>query len=167
MAPQIICHYTFFSNEINPLGGLTILAFIAIWFFFIIRIWIGDKRENNKIKVARQIKKADFTSRAESILSRRNPSDPILEKIQLNYNWHRWFVKGYVEAAEQGNCYSAYNAPIKAESEFTLDEWQKYQRLYYSDKPNDSDFFGGDKEMALKAYFLGHLHGLDLYKAIH
>lgn len=163
----ILCHYTFFSNEVSRLGSLVMLIFIAICFIFAIRIWFGNKIDNHKYNDAQKRRRCILTSNANALLSKRSSNDTVLERIEKNSNWRDWFIKGYLEGAEHGNCYFSPNAPIKPESEFTLEEWQDYQKLQTSHIADDSQYFGGNKGMALDAFFLGHKHGLALYQSQH
>lgn len=159
----IICHYTFFSNEINPVLSFLMLLGMGIFLLFAIYIWIGNKVDDHKLH--KKIKKENdsLTLEAEGLINLNSSSNEILKKIRYNYNWKNWFIKGYIEGVKDGN---RYHDPInykKWDYVYTIDEWEEFHRILLSHIKENSEYFGGDKEIALQAYFLGHKYGNDKF----
>lgn len=60
--------------------------------------------------------------------------------------------------------YYGYSEPMKRKSDFTIEEWEKYQVISMDLVKDDSEYVGGNKEMALYALFEGHKFGLQRFE---
>ncbi|WP_300301735.1 hypothetical protein [uncultured Muribaculum sp.] len=156
---HIICHYTFFSNEINPFAAFIMLLLMTIFLIFGIRIWIGNKVDDYKLNKETRKREDSLAEEAEYILSHESIRDEKLDIIKHTYNWKNWFIKGYIEGATNGNSFHSPFAPYKPKSEFTVEEWKDFRTQQMQHIKEDSDYFGGDKKTALYAYFIGHMFG--------
>ncbi len=136
---------------------------MGIFLLFAIYIWIGNKVDNNKLN--KEIKQENdlLTIEAENIINSNSSSDKKINQIRYNYNWKSWFIKGYIEGAKDGN---RFYDPINYREwnyKYTIEEWESFHRSSMAHIKDNSDYFGGNKEIALYAYFLGHKFGNDRY----
>lgn len=165
MNSSILCHYTFHSNEVSPIGAIIMLSLMGIFIVIGIRFWIGDKVDDYKLNKERKNRESYLTDEAETILSSEINHDEKLRQIKYKYNWKNWFIKGYIDGATWGNMIFG---PLpsylkKPSSEITLEEWEDYQKIYMKHIKEDSDYFGGNKDIALYGFFIGHRYGYDRY----
>ncbi|MBD5233785.1 MAG: hypothetical protein HDS65_06335 [Bacteroidales bacterium] len=160
---NIICHYTFHSNELNPVLSFLMLVGMGIFLLFAIYIWIGNKVDDYKLN--KEIKKENdlFTIDAENIINSNFSSDKKLNQIRSNYNWKSWFIKGYIEGVKYGNRFYDPNNYREWNYKYTIEEWESFHQSSMTHIKDNSDYFGGNKEIALYAYFLGHKFGNDRY----
>lgn len=164
MLENIICHYTFHSNEISPVGAFFMLLFMGIFLIVAIRIWIGNKVDDYKLNKEIKTRDAYLAEEAEQYLSSLYATNEKIRRIKQTYNWKNWFIKGYREGAVSYNSHHRTSGPYKPINEFTLEEWEKYQTLSMQHIKENSDYFGGNKEMAIYAYFYGHKLGSKRYE---
>ena len=82
MLNYIICHYTFHSNEISPVGAFFMLLFMGIFIIVGIRIWIGNKVDDYKLNKEIKNRDAILAEEAEQHLSSLYYTN---EKIGVNY----------------------------------------------------------------------------------
>lgn len=154
---QIICHYTFYSNELNPFLSALMLLGMGIFFLFAIYIWIGNKVDDHKLNKKIKEENDSLSLEAEDLIA----SDEKLRSIRYNYNWKNWFIKGYIEGVKDGNRFHDPVTYRKWDYVYTIEEWESHHRSSMSHIKDNSDYFGGNKEIALYAYFLGHKLGND------
>lgn len=159
---QIICHYTFFSNEVNPISTILMLLTMGIFGLFAIRIWIGNRIDDIKTKARLKERNSKLIEEAKEILEHDRKNNEKIRQVRSSINHTDWFFKGYISGATNGNDYGASFLRVST-SEITVQEWEKYQSGMMSHIKEDSDYFGGNKEMALYAYFEGHKYGLKRY----
>ena len=140
------------------------LLFMGIFIIVAIRIWIGNKIDD--YKYSSEIKNRDsyLSKEALSLISNEAKSNDKFKQINGRYNWQQWFIKGYIQGATNGNYYYGYSGPLKRKSDFSLEEWEKYQVISMDLVKDDSEYVGGNKEMALYALFEGHKLGLQRFE---
>lgn len=127
-----------------------------------IRIWIGNKIDDRKLTVKLAERDLALMEEAKEILNCEGKNNEKLRDIQFSMNHKDWFFKGYISGATHGNLY--FGTFIKKNiSEITVQEWENYQSAQMSHIKEDSDYFGGNKEKALYAYFEGHKYGYKRY----
>ena len=159
MSLSIFCYYTS-SNDINPIGAFLMLLFMGIFIIVAIRIWIGNKIDDYKYSLEIKYRDSYLSEEALSIINNEAKSNDKFKQIKGKYTWQQWFIKGYIKGATDGNYYYGYSGPLKRKSDFTLEEWEKYQVISMDLVKDDSEYVGGNKEMALYALFEGHKFGL-------
>ena len=102
---QIICHYTFFSNEVHPVASFLMLLFMGIIGLVAIRIWIGNKIDDRKLTVKLAERDLALMEEAKEILNCEGKNNEKLRDIQFSMNHKDWFFKGYISGATHGNLY--------------------------------------------------------------
>ena len=158
----ITCYYTN-SNELNPVGVFVTLLSMVVFIIFAIVIWTGNKVNDYKYNQEKQHIEKYLTDEALKILHSESKVNAQFNKIWYTTNWRQWFVKGYIHGARNYNRYYSPYAPSKKTSEFTIDEWEDYELQTMQHIKFNSDYFGGNKEIAIFAFFQGHKYGCIRY----
>ncbi len=159
MLLSIFCYYTS-SNDINPIGAFLSLIFMGIFIVVAIRIWIGNKIDDHKLSIQLKNRDTYLTQEASKIIEREAQTNYKFYQIKCTHNWKHWFIKGYIHGATNGNSYYYPGKPYKRKSDYTLEEWEEFEIKNMDHIKEDSDYFGGNKEMAIFSFFEGHKFGL-------
>lgn len=162
MLLSLICYYTS-SNDLNPFGTFIFLVFMALVLIIALRIWIGDKINDYKNDKVSKIRDSILTQEAIEIISAKVNTNGLFYQIKFTSNWRQWFIKGYIHGATFRNYYSDYYEPSKSISDYTLEDWENHQLSSMKDIKDNSEYFGGNKKLALYAFFQGHKYGLIRY----
>lgn len=163
MSSLIICHYTFYSNDIGSLAGfiffITLVIFISVALF----IWVGNKKEDISLNYKFRRINNDLTRECENILFCESKTNITLKSISANPKWKQWFIKGYIKGAIDGNGFYSPYGESKLHLQSSFEEWEQFEEMQLSHIEEDSDYFGGNKNVAMMAYFIGHEKGVDRY----
>lgn len=164
MITQIICHYTFHSNEIGSVAGTIFFIVMALIIIVALYIYIANKNDNYKLNKKWENRDKYLEDECEKYLFQEAQHDVTLRRIKENYIWKQWYIKGYKKGAISGNeIYSPFSK-FKSHKESSFEEWENYELSQMEHIKEDSDYFGGNKKNAQMAYILGHELGVMRYE---